>query len=78
MTLLELKQGDVAVINRISGGRGILARMSGLGLYEGKKIRVVQAAPFRGPLLVEDVSSGARVMIGRGVASHVEIRDERG
>jgi Fe2+ transport system protein FeoA len=75
---LELKQGDVAVINRISGGRGILARMSGLGLYEGKKIRVVQAAPFRGPLLVEDVSSGARVMIGRGVASHVEIRDERG
>lgn len=78
MTLLELKQGDVAVINRISGGRGILARMSGLGLYEGKKIKVVQAAPFRGPLLVEDVSSGARVMIGRGVASHVEIRDERG
>ncbi len=78
MTLLELKQGDVAVINRISGGRGILARMSGLGLYEGKKIRVVQAAPFRGPLLVEDVSSGARVMIGRGVASHVEIRNERG
>jgi Fe2+ transport system protein FeoA len=75
---LELKQGDVAVINRISGGRGILARMSGLGLYEGKKIKVVQAAPFRGPLLVEDVSSGARVMIGRGVASHVEIRDERG
>jgi Fe2+ transport system protein FeoA len=78
LTLLELKLGDVGVINRISGGKGILARMSGLGLYEGKKIKVVQAAPFHGPLLVEDLSSGARVMIGRGVASHVEIIDEQG
>jgi len=71
-----MKEGDTAVINRISGGRGVLSRMAGLGLHEGKKIRVVQAAPFRGPLLIEDVLSGARMMIGRGVASHVEIRDK--
>ncbi|HNR51270.1 MAG: FeoA domain protein [Deltaproteobacteria bacterium ADurb.BinA179] len=77
MTLLELKEGDTAVISRISGGKGVLSRMAGLGLHEGKTIRVVQAAPFRGPLLIEDVLSGARTMIGRGVASHVEIRDDK-
>ncbi|HRR20901.1 MAG: ferrous iron transport protein A [Bacteriovoracaceae bacterium] len=77
MTLLELKEGDTAVISRISGGKGVLSRMAGLGLHEGKTIRVVQTAPFRGPLLIEDVLSGARTMIGRGVASHVEIRDDK-
>ena len=77
MTLLELKEGDTAVISRISGGKGVLSRMAALGLHEGKTIRVVQAAPFRGPLLIEDVLSGARTMIGRGVASHVEIRDDK-
>ena len=77
MALLELKGGDTAVISRISGGKGVLSRMAGLGLHEGKTIRVVQAAPFRGPLLIEDVLSGARTMIGRGVASHVEIRDDK-
>jgi Fe2+ transport system protein FeoA len=77
LTLLELKEGDTAVISRISGGKGVLSRMAGLGLHEGKTIRVVQAAPFRGPLLIEDVLSGARTMIGRGVASHVEIRDDK-
>jgi hypothetical protein len=38
---------------------------------------VVRAAPFRGPLLIEDISSGARTMIGRGIASHVEILNEK-
>lgn len=79
MNLLELKEGIVAVISRIGGGKGVATRMTGLGLYEGKKVRVIQAAPFRGPLLVEDVVSGARTMIGRGIASHVEISiDEAG
>ncbi len=77
MTLLELKEGDTAVISRVSGGKGVSARMAGLGLHAGKKVRVVRAAPFRGPLLIEDISSGARTMIGRGIASHVEILDEK-
>jgi Fe2+ transport system protein FeoA len=69
----DLKQGTQAIIARITGGRGILVQMASLGLYEGKKIRVVQSAPFSGPILVEDVITGARTMIGRKIASHVEI-----
>jgi len=78
LKLLELKEGDVATISRIDGGRGTVTRMAGLGLYPGKKIRIIQAAPFRGPLLIEDLLSGTRTMIGRGIASMVEIRDEKG
>jgi len=76
LKLLHLKEGTIAVISKITGGNGMAARMAGLGLYEGKKVRIIQAAPFRGPLLVEDILTGTRTMIGRGIASHVEIRDE--
>ncbi len=76
MKLSDLKEGDLATISRIDGGRGTITRLAGLGLYPGKKIRVIQAAPFRGPLLIEDLLSGTRTMIGRGIASMVEIRDE--
>lgn len=76
MKLIGLKEGNIVIISKITGGNGVAARMAGLGLYEGKKIRIVQAAPFRGPLLVEDVLTGTRTMLGRGIASMVEVRDE--
>jgi Fe2+ transport system protein FeoA len=44
-----------------------------MGLFEGRKICVIARAPFKGPLLVEDVITGARVMIARDLARHIEI-----
>lgn len=76
MSLLDMKEGSTAVILAIGGGRHARGRMDGLGIRAGKRIRLVSAAPFRGPLLVEDVSTGARVMIGRGMAASVEVSDQ--
>ncbi|MGO9146231.1 MAG: FeoA family protein [Desulfomonilia bacterium] len=73
MKLLDLKQGDTAVIDKLNGDKNTSARMSGFGIRKGKQIRMIKAAPFNGPLLVEDVSSGARMMISREMASHVEV-----
>ncbi len=75
-TLLDMKEGETAVISTITGGKGLKARMSGLGIREGRRFRLIRTAPFRGPLLVEDVSTGARIMIGRGMAACVEVRDQ--
>jgi len=50
--------------------------MAGLGIREGTCLRLISAAPFSGPLLVEDTASGARVMIGRGMAASVEVCDQ--
>lgn len=44
-----------------------------MGLFEGRKVCVIARAPFKGPLLVEDVITGARVMIARDLARHIEI-----
>lgn len=73
MRLLDLKQGDTATIDKINGGRNMRFRMDGFGLRAGKRIRLIMAAPFRGPLLVEDTESGARTMIGRGMAEDIEV-----
>jgi Fe2+ transport system protein FeoA len=75
-TLLELREGETALVTGITGGRGARARMAGFGIYEGKKIRLIKAAPFNGPLLVEDTASGARTMISRGMAGTVEVSPE--
>ena len=76
LTLLELKQGETAVVTGITGGKTARARMAGFGIHEGKIIRLIKAAPFHGPLLVEDTASGARTMIGRGMAGTVEVSPE--
>ncbi len=76
-TLLELKQGETAVVTGITGGRTARARIAGFGIYEGKRIRMIKAAPFHGPLLIEDTASGARTMIGRGMAASVEVSPEK-
>jgi ferrous iron transport protein A len=77
LKLLELKQGDVAVVNKLNGGRQMKARMDGFGIREGKRLRLLRSAPFNGPLLVEDLTSGARIMIGRGMAENVEVDPEQ-
>jgi len=48
-------------------------RIQALGLFEGRRVQVVARAPFSGPLLVEDVMTGARVMIARDLACHIEV-----
>ncbi len=77
LKLPELKQGDIAVVDRLNGGRKMRARMDGFGIREGKRIRLLRSAPFSGPLLVEDLSSGARIMIGRGMAEQVEVSPDK-
>jgi Fe2+ transport system protein FeoA len=75
LKLLDLKNGNIGIIHTITGNKGMRARMAGLGLYEGKRVRVVQTAPFNGPLMIEDVLSGAKVMIARDIASRVIVED---
>jgi ferrous iron transport protein A len=75
MTLLELKEGETARITAITGGRGVQERMNALGIYTGIVLRMIKEAPFHGPILVEETGSGARMMIGRGMAGRLEVTD---
>jgi Fe2+ transport system protein FeoA len=73
MTLADIKEGNVAEIKKLSGGRNLCEKMQGFGLFIGSTVQLEQKAPFRGPLLVKDISNDARIMIGRGMAAKIEV-----
>ena len=73
LTLLELGEGETAAIHALHSDEGTRRRMQSLGLFEGRRVCVIARAPFSGPLLVEDVLTGARVMIARDLAEHIEV-----
>jgi Fe2+ transport system protein FeoA len=77
MTLLDLAEGAVVEIRALPDDPEVAKRMEALGLYVGRRVRFVRAAPFSGPVLVEDEGTGARIMIARSMADDVEVSDER-
>jgi Fe2+ transport system protein FeoA len=53
-----------------------MERMSGFGVFVGRRFRLVKNGPFAGPLLLEDADSGARILLGRGMAAKVTVEHE--
>lgn len=77
MTLLDLDENEVAEIQLLPSDSASTRRMHALGLFAGRRVRFIRAAPFSGPLLVEDQATGARVMIGRAMAKQIKVSNAR-
>ncbi len=71
MTLEQIDVGRDGTVVAIEGGGGVRSHLGALGIHVGDRIRVVERAPFRGPVLVE--VHGTRVALGRGVARKVRV-----
>jgi len=74
--LSNLKPGEEGTVAFIRGGRAACQRLLDMGLTMGTRIRVVNAAPFRGPIEVS--VRGSTLALGRGLAGRVfvEIEDD--
>ncbi len=68
LLLTTLPCGKEAIIRRLEGGRGVLARLAAMGFTPGAFITVLRRSDH-GPLLVS--LRGARVAIGMGEAAHI-------
>ncbi len=66
---MELRQD--ARVEQIDGGITVRNHLNTLGIHVGDLLKVVERAPFRGPILVE--VKGSRLAIGRGVAEKVRV-----
>jgi Fe2+ transport system protein FeoA len=71
-----LSEGDTAAIQAVHSDGPTRRRIQSLGLFEGRQLCLIARAPFSGPLLVEDVGSGARVMIARDLARCIEMSND--
>lgn len=69
--LSELSPGEGGVVEAIYGGRGMLTRLSSLGVTVGAEISVIQNASI-GPVLIS--VRGVRVAVGRGMAGRILVR----
>ncbi len=74
--LSNLKPGEEGVVAFIRGGTTACQRLLDMGLTCGTRVRVVNAAPFRGP--IEIAVRGSTLALGRRLAGHVfvEIEDD--
>jgi DtxR family Mn-dependent transcriptional regulator len=69
--LRSLKDNETGKVAFIQGGRQVVQRLLDLGLTNGTEIRLVRAAPMRGPVQVE--VRGSCLAIGRGIADKVYV-----
>jgi len=71
MSLSALGTGEKGVVIGISGGRGILKRMTAMGFVPGTDVVILQNFGH-GPIIVR--ARDARIALGRGVAGRIQVR----
>lgn len=71
LALNEMKKGQSGIVTEIHGGRGMRQRLSALGVRPGDILRVVQSAPFMGPVLVQ--IGGTELAIGHDIAQRIRL-----
>jgi DtxR family Mn-dependent transcriptional regulator len=67
--LVDLEAGQSAVIARVAGGADLLRYVGSLGLLPQAAVRVLDRAPFNGPLTVQ--VGKERHALGREVAAYI-------
>ncbi len=70
ISLIELEQGDKAIIKGFLGGYRFQVQLNNLGIHEGDEVEIKKKGAF-GPLLISVHNSN--VAIGRGVASKIMV-----
>ena len=74
--LANLKPGEEGVVAFVRGGTKACQRLLDMGLTRGTKVKVINAAPFFGPIEVEVRETV--LALGRGLAHHVFVEFENG
>lgn len=70
--LTFLKEGERGIVVHAIGGRGIVKRLSEMGLTPGVEVAVKRSAPFYGPIQI--TVRGVSLALGRGIASKIFIK----
>jgi Fe2+ transport system protein FeoA len=75
MNLLDAPANAPLRVVALLGGEGFCRRLLSLGFHRGDVVRLDSRAPFRGPLLVMNMTSGCQVALGRGVARKIIVEE---
>ncbi len=67
--LSQMQTGQSGVVVQIQGGRGLINRLSALGVRPGQTVTKVSSMFMRGPVTIQ--VGNAQVAIGFGMASKI-------
>jgi ferrous iron transport protein A len=71
MCLTDAEIGATVKITGFTHKEGLRAKLNQYGLYQGDVARVLRAAPFGGPLLIE--VGGREIALGKDLAAQVVV-----
>lgn len=70
--LIDMKEGEEGIVAAIYGGQMVNKRLMDLGLILKTRIKILEKAPFRGPIEIEVI--GSKLVIGRGLAAKILVK----
>jgi len=76
MRLVDVEAGIPVRLAGIEGGRGVRQRLFAIGFHIGDKIAVQGHGAFRGPVLVNNLTTGTCLAVGRGIAQRIQVEAE--
>ncbi|MFC1981831.1 ferrous iron transport protein A [Chloroflexota bacterium] len=74
VTLRQMGTGQSGKVVELQGGRGLINRLSAMGIRPGKKITKISSMLMRGPVTIQ--SGHTRLAIGFGMASKIIVELE--
>ena len=67
--LNRMEAGQSGIVVQIQGGRGLINRLSALGIRPGQRVTKVTSAFMRGPVTIQ--VGNAQIAIGYGMAKRI-------
>lgn len=71
LSVVHLENSQKGIVVSLHGGCEFQCRLRGIGIKEGKTIRVVARHPLSGPVVLE--VDRRQVTLGRGMAQRIEV-----
>ncbi|MBN1190888.1 MAG: ferrous iron transport protein A [Dehalococcoidales bacterium] len=72
IVLTGMRERESGTILQITAGRGLLNRLSALGIMPGKKITKISSMLMRGPVMIQ--VDRTRIAIGHNMASRILVQ----
>ncbi len=64
-----MQAGQSGTVIQVQGGRGLINRLSALGIRPGRRVTIVSSMFMRGPITIQ--VGNAQVAIGHGMANGI-------
>mgnify|MGYP003877554093 CR=1 FL=1 len=75
MSIADIKIGKRARVKEFVGGWGLMRKVMALGIDPGDEVRVVVGMEGRGPFIIENITKGTKIAMGRGIARKIIVEE---